>query len=57
MKVNTAIIVFMLNYYCKVQSEAAMLLAFHCTKKPSLPENNLFSAKINGNILKLDQET
>lgn len=54
MKVNTAIIVFMLNYYCKVQSEAAMLLAFHCTKKPILPENNLFSAKINGNILKLD---
>lgn len=51
MKVNTAIIVFMLNYYCKVQSEAVMLLAFHCLEKQSLPsDSNLFSAKTNENI-------
>lgn len=40
MKVNTAIIVFMLNYYYKVQSEAVMLLAFHCIEKPFLPQDN-----------------
>lgn len=51
MKVNTAIIVFMLNYYCKVQSEAVMLLAFHCLGKPNLlSDNNLFSDKTNENI-------
>lgn len=46
MKVNTPIIAFMQNYYCKVQTEAVMLLAFYCTEKPSLPsDNKLFSAK------------
>lgn len=58
MKVNTAIIVFMLNYYCKVQSEAVMLLAFHCLEKPNLlSDNNLFSDKTNENIWKLHHET
>lgn len=37
MKANTAIIVFMLNYYYKVQSKAVILLAFHCMEKQSLP--------------------
>lgn len=36
MKVNTAIRVFTLNYYYKVQSEAVMLMALHCIGKPSL---------------------